>query len=113
MATSCHARPTCNPVQFTLRSLFECVSLCAVPAAFASKIGVLPTALLIGLNLALAARQGFVALLTLIGASLVAADGAGPTGWNGVMEREFLALVIGVALVGWYRFRRGGWQECS
>jgi hypothetical protein len=59
--------------RFSLRALFEYVTVTAMLWAFAGVIGVAPVVALLLMSLALAARQGLIALLNLI-IALLAAD---------------------------------------
>ena len=111
MTAASNARLNSSIRQFSLRDLFEYVSLWAVLAAFAPTIGVVPTGLLVGFSLALAARQGFFALMMLMGASAATDLAVAANNSEGTFEREFIVLALAVALVGWCVFRRGVYRQ--
>jgi uncharacterized protein (DUF58 family) len=92
--------------QFGLASMFECVTVCSLPLALQSVIG-LPTALLLlATALALAMRQGFVALMFALGASLTADTRFATGSPDSSLTRQLLVVVLIGALACWYWARR-------
>jgi len=90
--------------------LFECVTLCAVVAAFSAAIGSVAAALLMAMVLAIGARQGLSALV-LFAASTLSAGWASPdsTTRDAAISRDgaaMLVVVLAALLAAWYAWRR-------
>ncbi len=101
--------PTSPPVehpQFSLAALLEFPAVCGVLCALTPLL-TLPSVIgLMGMALALAVRQGLLALLMLIEASL-ASDWLPPGQGGGfAIGRQLLVFLLAGALCVWYRERR-------
>jgi hypothetical protein len=94
-----------SSVRFTLAGLLEYVTICAMLSALFHASGSAAIVCLMGMALALGARQGFAAL-AMFAAALIAADARSvdikDEGW----WREVSVILIGGLLAGWYEFRR-------
>jgi hypothetical protein len=93
-----------NERQFSLATVFEYMTLCAVLSALASITGSVPSVCLMGMALALAFRFGFAALLLLM-LALISADCSSAS--RGDFSRELVVLVLAslVCVVSVYRRR--------
>jgi hypothetical protein len=63
-------RSAARPLQFSIAAILEYTAVCSVLLAFAPCYGVAPCAFLMAMALALRAKQGDLAMLMLIGASI-------------------------------------------
>jgi len=94
-----------SSVQFTLAGLLEYVTICAMLSELFHVSGPAAIACLMGMALALGARQGFAAL-AMFAAALIAGDAhlldIKDEGW----WREGSVILIGGLLAGWYELRR-------
>jgi hypothetical protein len=96
---------TAHKVQFSLSSLLEYTTICAILSAASSVMGVAATVALMLMALALWMRGGFLALIMWMTASLVVdvpwASSAGST-----LLAEVTSIAIAALLVAWYYVRR-------
>jgi uncharacterized membrane protein (UPF0136 family) len=90
--------------QFSLQALFEYTTLCCVLAGLSSVTGIGASVCLMAFGLALATRQGGLALAAVIVASLIAQT---PLDENNqtAFSPQFLTLLAAALLSFWYRRR--------
>lgn len=110
MNRDCVAPGRVSPVQFSVASLFECVTLCAVMAAFSGAVGLAATGFLMAMVLALGAGQGLL-VLALLAASVLSVDCVSPSSIARVptVSRDaaaILVMVLAGLLAAWYAWRR-------
>ncbi len=91
--------------QFRLIALFQYVTLCGVLAGLSGILGMATSACLMGLALALGARQGGWALISLVAASL-AADAPVADGSNRALAQQLAMLLVAALMCGWFRTYR-------
>jgi hypothetical protein len=103
-AENSHSKRNLN--QFSVLSLMEFATLCAVLAALFRISGVIPCALLMGMALALGARQGLVAIVMLAGALIAADMKSGNNLDRNNFSQVCAVFVIAAGLTGWYLLRR-------
>ena len=92
--------------QFSLAALFEYTTLCGVLLALSGILGLASSVLLMGMGLALGARQGLLALTTLMAASLAADWPSSSTDGDSSIQRQLMVMLLAALLIGWYRLRR-------
>jgi MFS family permease len=98
--------PTADRPQFSLAALLEFPAVCGVLCALTPLLTLPSVVGLMGIAFALAARQGLLALLMLMEASL-ASDWLPPEQRNGLaIGRQMLVFLLAAALCAWYRQRR-------
>jgi MFS family permease len=101
--------PTSPPVdrpQFSLAALLEFPAVCGVLCALTPLLTLPSVVGLMGMAIALAARQGLLALLMLMEASL-ASDWLPPEQRGGfAIGRQFMVFTLAGALCVWYRERQ-------
>ena|SRR5688572_13432538 len=102
MEPSAHDRPASRP-QFSLLALFEYTTLCCILAGLSGIVGIGACICLMLMGLALAARQGALALALTWIATLVAAypDGFG----SSTVASEVTTVLVAFCICGWYRWR--------
>jgi hypothetical protein len=93
--------------QFTLLSLFELTTVCALLSAAIPLLGLQAAASLMLFAAALNSRLGWLALLSLIATILLA---SGPSGLNAdtTSERQAIALLASTLICAWYWRRHMG-----
>jgi hypothetical protein len=92
--------------QFGLRSLLGFVTVCAVLSAFSAVIGIVAGAMLMLMALALWARQGMLALILFMLASLTADVTSSNHNEAAALGRQFFVILLAAVLCGWYCLRR-------
>jgi len=97
---ACHRAIT---TQFSLRHLFEYMTLCCMLAALTGVLGIGPSVCLMLLGLALGAGQGLLSLAFLWAALLLAALPFGAVGHEVVQQTTIVLTAAGMC--GWYRWR--------
>ena len=96
-ATIATAAPA-KVVRFTTRDLFAYTTVCSILLACHPVIGVTSAALLSAMALALGARAGLMAAFLFAGALATSGSATG--------VGEFGTLLLGTAVLGWYRYNR-------
>jgi hypothetical protein len=91
--------------QFSLAALLEFPAVCGVVLALSPCLNPLCVGCLMAMAAALAGRQGLLALLALMGASLAADLPAGPSHRNFAALGQVLVFLLGGLLCAWYQFR--------
>ena len=94
-----------RPGQFSLRDVFAYVTWCAVFLAFASPLGITSVLSLMGMALALAARQGLLALAMLLAACVTVNWHLAPFEGEGSLLGELTVILLASLLCAWYRGR--------
>ncbi|MEX2174500.1 MAG: hypothetical protein WD872_09065 [Pirellulaceae bacterium] len=89
-------------MQFSLASLLKYVTICSVLAAASSAAGVASALLLAGMALALAARNGWLAILS-FGVALLLADWPFRSDEKGAVIQTVAIIALALALSFWYR----------
>lgn len=91
--------------QFSIAAILEYTVVCSVLAAFESSTGIVSCACLMAMALALAAKQGGLALATLIAASMLTEVGRSLPSAGGSLSRQLAVLLLAAALCVWYQLR--------
>jgi hypothetical protein len=104
MKTVCEIPKSRREVQFSLRSLIEYVTVCAIVMAWSAPLGVAASVFLMLMGLALWARQGVLCLAMLMAACLAVDSSQQDSASR--MERQLMVILLAGALCTWYRVRR-------
>ena len=91
--------------QFSLRDTFAYLTWCAVFLAFAGPLGITSVLSLMGMALALAARQGLLALVMLMTACVTVDWHMAPFEGEGSLLGELTVILLASLLCAWYRGR--------
>ena len=91
--------------QFRLRDIFAYTTWCAVFLAFTSPLGITSVLSLMGMALALAARQGLLALMALMGACVTVDRKLAPFEGEGSLLGQLTVILLASLLCAWYRGR--------
>ncbi len=95
-----------NRTQFSLAALFEHITVCTVPLAFAPTLGIAASLLMMGMGLALGFHRGWLALCCVIGASVTADIPSIEVIGGASVRRQLLILGLATVLCVWYVLRR-------
>ena len=93
-------------VQFSLASLLEFSALCAILSALFRISGIAACIFLMGMALALGARQGLLAIAMFALAILAAGAQSVPDQFRQVIQRQLSVTIIAALLSTWYVLRR-------
>jgi hypothetical protein len=93
-------------VQFSLAALLEFATLCGILSALFRASGIVASVFLMAMALALGARQGWLAVIMFMAASLAADVSAGALDPNTTLQRQATVILIASLLCGWYLLRR-------
>lgn len=92
--------------RFTLAALFERMTVCAIPLAFSRTLGLGSSFLLMAMGLALGFRQGLLALLLFMAASVAADLPASSLSTESSFTRQLTVVMLAAVLCCWYKLRR-------
>ncbi len=105
-ACSRNLHGSADRAQFGLLALFEYLTLCGLILAFAAAMGVVATSILMAFALALAARQGWLALASLCGAILAVGGHATFADERHSYGRIATVWLVAAIVCVWYVYRR-------
>lgn len=95
-------------MQFSLAELFESVTVCSLPLAFAPVLGPATSGLVSAMSLAMWLRQGLAAIGLLMAASLAGDLRGAALDSNTSLLRQLIIAALAAAVCCWYRVRRRG-----
>ena len=106
------AQNSCRDGQFSLTTLLEYVTLCAICMAVSSLTGPAASVFLMLMALALAVKKGSPALAMLTAACMAADWTSGSPSGSPQIQRQVTVLLLAGLLCAWYRWRSTK-QTCS
>jgi hypothetical protein len=95
-----------QPRQFSLAAVFEYTTICAVLSAFSPAVGRMSSVFLMGMALALGAKEGLAALIMLVAASISADWQFGVSGGGLGIHRQLMVAVLAALVCRWYLVRQ-------
>ncbi len=97
---------THREVQFGVIALLEYITWCAILSALSAIVGIGASTFLMLMTLAVSARQGVLALVMLMGASLAADWPIQTIHSDDHLVRQVVVILAATCSCSWYRLRR-------